>query len=126
MTESEFTRWFCKALEKVNCVCVPIVGSMRQQSGIPDRWVAHSSFPQKQVWLEFKKNKTPLSGQQEDWFADAERHGVDAMVVRWANGRVYFQTGLGTILGTFEVGVGKTHGTTLRGWIIRALGVGVC
>lgn len=86
-SESDFTRWFCGELEKVNCVVTSLVGSTMQPKGLPDRHVASSAFPQCQVWLEFKRDTGRLRAEQRRWMVKAHSRGVDCLVVRWDSKR---------------------------------------
>ena len=50
-TESKFTKYFCKCVEKCNAFTIPIVGSAMQLNGVPDRYIVHKRF---RGWIEFK------------------------------------------------------------------------
>lgn len=61
-TEPQWTREICKRLLAVNTRVYAIVGGLRQQSGLPDRYICHSIW---QGWLEFKNVYTPLDARQK-------------------------------------------------------------
>lgn len=60
--ESSKTRELCKALYKIGAHVTAIVGSMRQRSGLPDRYVNHILW---HGWLEFKLEGGKVSATQE-------------------------------------------------------------
>lgn len=82
-TESDFTRWFCDQLTKCNCKVSAMVASQMQQPGLPDRHIMHKSFPQGQVWLEFKKDGGKLREDQVSWLLKADEHEAHYAVLRW-------------------------------------------
>ena len=97
--ESAFTRWFCDLIESHNGVTIAFVGSTRQGSSLPDRYICHKDF---RGWIEFKKDKGKLSVGQRLLLTGLKARGDTCGVVRylsWENW-VIFETIDGTELAT--------------------------
>lgn len=77
MTESEWTRKLCKQMEQAGATVIAIVGSIRQQSGLPDRLIIHKDLV---VLVEFKSEKGKLSLLQAVVHRDILRHGRHVFV----------------------------------------------
>lgn len=89
MNESELTRKLCDKLTKAGAICISIVGQGMQQSGLPDRYVAHLKW---QGWFEAKRDWKELTGLQKHNLARLSSRGVNAVVVRFIDGNIQFHT----------------------------------
>jgi len=78
--ESAFTRWFCDLIETYNAKVVAFVGSTRQGSSLPDRYICHKNF---RGWIEFKKDKGKSSVGQRLFLARLKERGDTCGVVRY-------------------------------------------
>jgi len=61
-SESDFTKWYCQRLERVNTLILPMVAGAMSVAGVPDRYICHRKF---RGWLEIKSDigKTGTSGR---------------------------------------------------------------
>jgi len=88
-SESEFTRWFCKMVEARGAETIAFVGSKMQQSGLPDRYVAHSIF---RGWIEFKRKTNDYTSLQYNFIRDMKAKCDVAMGCRiTAKGVIIFE-----------------------------------
>ena len=101
-SESAFTRWFCRCIEKVNGKTVALVGSNMQKAGIPDRFISHKSLPGG-MWLEFKKDDGRVSDAQRLFLREHSERGTTALVIRWrASGHLTVESYAGVTLGYLD------------------------
>ena len=81
MTESKFTRdWFDKTLRADGAYIIAVVGSERQQVGLPDRIIMMR--PGLVVAVELKGPKTKLKAHQTIVLKDIRARGVATAVGR--------------------------------------------
>lgn len=79
--EAAFTRWFCDMVKAMGAVTLTMVGgNVRQQNGLPDRYVCHPKF---RGWLEFKKDDSKLSSTQRLLTQRLRDRGDVCLVVRY-------------------------------------------
>ncbi len=67
MTESIWTRKICDDLKDLNTLVIPIVGGVRQPTGLPDRYISHTLWT---GWLEFKGPLTKLQPKQAHYIEE--------------------------------------------------------
>ena len=100
--ERMFTRWFCRMVTARGAKTIAIVGSMRQESGISDRYIAHSKF---RGWIEFKHKWNCCSPLQRLFLGDMKAKHDVAMCSRFlpSLGRVTFEDELNDIYHQFDI-----------------------
>ena len=74
--ECEMTRWLMDAVTMCTGQVTALVGSVRQQAGLPDRHICHEALRGGQAWVEFKREGNDLSGAQKLWMRRALAHGA--------------------------------------------------
>ena len=83
MTESQFTKYFCDRLKKVNALVLVLSGGNNlQQSGLPDRYVCHTRF---RGWIEFKKDQYALQEHQRAICEGLSERGDTVIVCRYSH-----------------------------------------
>ena len=81
-SESDFTQWMCKKLERVNAKTVAFVGSKMQGTGIPDRYICHRHLGGG-LWAEMKKDDRRVSDPQRRFLNGVFERGDTALVIRY-------------------------------------------
>ena len=85
--ECNFTRFFCRSIERCNGMTFAVVGSNMQTPGWPDRYIAHARWS---GWIEFKLGSKPLSDIQRDVLQGLYKRGVPCYVGRIRSGSTDF------------------------------------
>lgn len=96
--EMIFTKRVCRELVDDGAVIFPIVASVKQPPGWPDRLVVHRHC---MVLLEFKGENTPISPAQRVVHTSLERRGRYAFFIRAPN-EIWHGSAL---IGTFDHGM---------------------
>lgn len=78
--ESAFNRWVQGELEKAGAHCLAIVGSEMQESGWPDRYVAHVGY---HGWIEGKVDNRQLTTAQRLTMKALACRCVAAVELKW-------------------------------------------
>ena len=75
--ECNFTRFFCRSIERCNGMTHAVVGNSMAKAGWPDRYIAH---PRWRGWIEFKLGSKPLSDIQRSVCHGLHKRGVKVYV----------------------------------------------
>lgn len=78
--ECEDTRAICRDMKRVNAKVIALVGGPMQESGLPDRYIAHLVWS---GWIEFKSPHRKVEKHQAQQIRDLRARGVNACVVRF-------------------------------------------
>lgn len=99
MTEPQFTRKICNELTNLGVLIIPIVGTIMQKAGLPDRYIHSSLF---RGFLEFKSAIGRLSEIQKYQLQQLNlRCPGTAFVIRMPN---KIEASNGTVLAIFTDG----------------------
>lgn len=80
MTEGKATRMLCRELEHLGCLTFAIVGSVRQESGWPDRYIVGFNWT---GWVEFKGPTTTWTDKQQWVHRELRRRKVHCVMARF-------------------------------------------
>ena len=75
--ECNFTRFFCRSIERCNGMTYTLVGNSMAKAGWPDRFIAHSRW---NGFIEFKLGSKPLSDMQRTILHGLHKRGVKCYV----------------------------------------------
>lgn len=78
--ESKLTKDFCTALTEYGALCVPLVGSTRQRSGLPDRAIWHLRWC---GHIEFKKPPNKPDADQVHYIKEINKRRPCAAFIGW-------------------------------------------
>lgn len=81
MNETQATVKLCRELEAIGCLTFAIVGSQMQETGLPDRYIAHAKWT---GWVEFKSWKGTLSPKQKWIQRELQKRGVNYCLVKFS------------------------------------------